>query len=131
MPDYLATPLAVLASTVVALTFAALGVFKLDFLFKRFNGPDGPGAGVLIILVAVNIAVPGFIAVASILVNLRRRTSWQTPTIAFASCIVLIRMLGPFDVQFAPFMLCSGALAWVASCWFLRRKEIASPEHVL
>jgi hypothetical protein len=131
MPTYFAVPLAVLASAAVASALAALGVFTLDFLLKKFDGPEGPGAGVLVILVALNIAVSAFIAVVSILVNLHHRTSWPTPTFAFAFCIVLVRMMGPFDVQFAPFMLGTGATVWLVSCWFLRRKGVSSPEHVI
>jgi ABC-type transport system involved in cytochrome c biogenesis permease component len=120
IPQYFALPLAFLASALIATVLAAL---------KAFNGPDGPG--VLVILVALNIAVPGFIAAASILVNAHHRSSWRVPAMAFLMCIVLIRLLGPFEVRFAPFMLGTGAGAGAVSCWFLRRKEIASPKHAL
>jgi hypothetical protein len=131
VPTYFAVPLALLASAVVALALSALAVSTLDFLFKKFDGPEGPGAGVLMILIALNIAVSAFIAVVSILVNLHHRTSWPTPTLAFVLCIVLIRIMGPFDVQFAPIMLGTGAIVWLVSCWFLRRKGISSSEHVI
>jgi len=130
MPQYFALPLAFLASASIAIALSALGVFTTDFLLKEFSGSDGPGAGVLVVLIALNIAVPGFIAFVSILVNLHHRSSWRIPTIAFLLCIVLIRMLGPFDLQFAPFVLGTGAVAWIGSCWFLRRKEVVSPKHV-
>jgi ABC-type transport system involved in cytochrome c biogenesis permease component len=122
IPQYFALPLAFLAFALIATVLAAL---------NAFNGPDGPGAGVLVILVALNIAVPGFIAAASILVNAHHRSSWRVPAMAFLMCIVLIRLLGPFEVRFAPFMLGTGAGACAVSCWFLRRKEIASPKHAL
>jgi len=66
-----------------------------------------------------------FIAVVSILVNLHHRTSWRVSTLAFAFCIVSIRVMGPFDIQFAPFVLGIGSVAWLAGCWFLRRKGVA------
>src|SRR6266700_3587196 len=127
LPEYFAPPQAVVVAAVIASALAALGVLTLDFLFKRFNGPDGPDAGVLIILVAVNIAVATFIALVSTLVNLHHRTSWRVPTLAFAFCIVLIRTMGPFDIQFAPFVLGGGAVVCLVSCWFLRKKGITQP----
>jgi len=131
MPDYLAVPLAVLGSVVVALALAALGMFTLAFLLNKFDGPEGPGAGVLVILVVLNIAVSAFIAIVSIFINLHHRTSWLTPTLAFALCIVLVRMMGPFDIQFAPFMLGTGMIVWLVSCWFLRRKLSGPPDYVI
>jgi hypothetical protein len=130
MPQWIAVPLAFLVSATTAIGLAALGVFATDFLLKEFSGPDGPGAGVLVILVALNIAVSAFIASVSILVNFHHRSSWRIPTIALLVCVVLVRLLGPFDVRFAPFTLGTGAITCFVSCWFLRRKEVASPKHV-
>lgn len=130
MPGYYAIPVAVLASALASVILAALGVVFTDFLLNKYHA-DGPGAGVLVILVALNIVVPTFISVVSILINLHHQTSWLTPTLAFVLCVILIRMLGPFDVQFAPFMLSTGLLACLITCWFLRRREVSLPEHVL
>jgi hypothetical protein len=126
MPIYFAVPLAILFSAMLAIVLAVFSVFLLGFLLKRFNGPDGPGAGVLVLLVALNVAVMTFIGLVSILTSLHHKTSWLTPTAAFATCIVLVRMMGPFDIQFAPFMLGTGLSIWLVSCWFLRTKESAS-----
>lgn len=125
MPEYLAIPLAVMASAVVASALGVLGAFAVDFLFTKLSGFDGPGAGVLLIVVVLNIAVSAFIATISILVNLHHRSSWRVPTLTFGSCIVLIRLLGPFDIRFAPFVLGTGAVTCLVSCWFLRGKRIA------
>jgi hypothetical protein len=131
LPLYFALPLAFLASAIIAMTLAALGVFTTEFLLNEFNGPDGPAAGVLVILIALNIAVPAFVALVSILVSLHHRSSWRIPALAFLFCIVLIRMLGAFDFQFAPFVLGTGAVACLVSCWLLRGKEHPLPKHVV
>ncbi len=123
MPNYFAMPLAFLASVVVASVLAAVGAALTDFVFSR-RGLDGPGAGVLLILIVLNVAVSAFITSISIFVNLHHRTSWRAPTLAFAFCIVLIPMQGPLDIQFAPLVLGVGAVTWLASCWVLRRKPL-------
>jgi hypothetical protein len=66
LPLYFALPIAFLASAIMAMALAVLGVFATEFLLNKFNGPDGPGGGVLVILIALNIAVPGFISLNSI-----------------------------------------------------------------
>jgi hypothetical protein len=139
MPGPFAVPLAVLASGVGALALAALGVLMLDFLLERFHRPgglEGPGAGVLAILVALNIAVSAFVAMVSVLVNLHHRTSWPTPTLAFAFCSVMVGVWAPFrmdvrDLLFEPFVLGTGAISWLASCWLLRRRLSTHSKHVI
>ena len=85
----------------------------------------------LLILLTLNIAVSAFIALVVILVNLHHRTSWLTPTLAFASCVVAVRAMGPFDIQYAPFMLGTGTVVSLVSCWFLRTKRGTFPENVI
>lgn len=130
MPSYLAMPVAVLASATIALALAALGVSSLYILLQRLgsDGTDGPGGGVLLILVALNIAVSAFVAIVSTLVNFYRPTSWLTPTVAFAACSVVVGIWAPFrfdveDMFFAPLVLGTGAIAWLTSCWFLHRRS--------
>ncbi len=135
-PAYFAVPLAVLASAVGAFTLSGLAVFTVEFLLKRYDGPEGPGAGVLLILVALNVAVPTFITVVSILVNLHHGTSWLTPTLAFAFCSVIVGVWAPFradveDLLFLPFVLGTGAVTCLVSCWLLRRKLSSHSQHVL
>ena len=129
IPNYLALPLAFLASAVIALALAALGAVTAGFLLVKLDGADGPGAGVLVILTFLNIAVSAFIGSTSILANLHHRTSWRIPAVAFVLCVILVRALGPFDLRFAPFMLGTALLVCLLSCWSLRRKEVATTEH--
>jgi hypothetical protein len=118
---------------ITALAFGAGAAFLTSFLLEKFGGPMDIGGGILVILIGLNAAVPAFIGAFTILVSCHHRTSWRTPTAAFALCIVAIRMLGAFDIQFAPFMLGTGALAWIVSCWLLRNKKRRGParEHVV
>ena len=126
MPTYIAIPLAILLAAVLAVGLAGLSVFLLDALLTKFKGPDALGAGVLVILVALNVAVMTFISLVSILVGLHHKTSWLTPTVAFVTCICLVRMMGPFDFQFTPFLFGTGLTVWLVSCWFLRIKQNSS-----
>jgi hypothetical protein len=136
MPAYFAVPLALLASAVAAVALVALGVLTLDFLLEKFHVADGPGAGVLIVCAIPNIAVPVFVACFSILINWHHTTSWRTPTVAFALGATLVGVWAPFrmdvnDFLFAPFVLGTGAVAWIVSCWLLHRKLNANSEHVI
>ena len=126
LPVYEAVPLAVLCAAVGAVVLTTVGVATLDFFLT-----DGLGEGVLIVLVAVNIAVSAFTGFVSVLVNVHHPTSWRTPSLAFAFCAALLWAVEPFDIQFAPFMLGTGAIVWFVSCLFLRRKGAPSPTHVL
>jgi len=98
---------------------------------EKLDGPPGIGGGVLVILVAVNTAVPVFIAVFTALINWHSPASWRTPTLAFIFCVAAIRAMGSFDIQFAPFMLTTGAIVWLACCWLLHRKRAQPTEHAL
>lgn len=132
MPDYIAVPLALLASAVAAAALAALGVFTLVVLLQRFEGPDGPAAGVLLVVAMLNIAVPTFVSCFSALVHSHHVTVWQAPTFAFVLCVTLTFMWMPFAITFAPIVLGTGAVAWLGSCWFLRRRKLnAHSEHVI
>ena len=132
MPIYFAGAAAVLISAVIAGALAIAGSLALDFAFRKVGAQlDGLGAGVLFILVALNIAVGVFVAVISVLINLHHRTDWKTPTLAFVFCGVLIRVIGPFDIQFSPFLLGIGAVVCLACCWFLRRRGLEETANVL
>jgi len=123
---YIAMPIAAVVSAIVAMGLAVLSVYTAGFLLGKFDGPDGPGAGVLVILVALNIAISVFIAGFTLLVNLHRPTSWRMPTFAFVLSIGLVRLMGPFDIRFAPFMLGTGAIVWAICCWLLHRRSVAT-----
>jgi hypothetical protein len=120
-------------AVVAALGGGAAAAYLTSFLLEKFGGPQDIGGGILVILIGLNTAVPLFISVFTILVSCHHRTSWRTPTAGFALCIVAVRMMGAFDIQFAPFMLGTGALAWILSCWLLRNKKSKGPaqEHVV
>lgn len=126
----IAVPIAALISVALAIGLAVAGIHASGFLLREFGGPVGPGAGVLVILVAMNIAVSAFIALFAALVNLHRTTTWRTPTFAFVLCICLVRLMGPFNIQFAPFMLGTGAIAWAVCCWLMHRRS-ATASNVL
>jgi ABC-type Fe3+-siderophore transport system permease subunit len=130
-PVCFAVLLAVVASAVVASALGALGAFTLVFLLQRLQGPDGPMAAVLLVCTALNIAIPAFVSCFSVAFNWHHSTSWRAPTFAFALCAILARIWFPFEIVFAPFVLGTGAIAWLLSCWFLRRKLSADSEHVI
>jgi hypothetical protein len=131
MPDYFAAPLAVLVAAVVALTLAALGALTLVFLLQRFDGPDGPMAGLLLVCTALNVAIPVFVSCFSVLFNWHHSTAWRAPTFAFALCAILTRIWFPFQIAFAPVVLGTGAIACLFCCWFFRRKVSAPSENVI
>ena len=132
MPDYVAAPLALAASAVVALTLAVLGAVTLVFLLGRFNGPGDLGDAILAwFRAAPSISVLAFVPCFSILINWHHATSWRTPTFAFALSAILVwvwaRDFGGIGlVWYLP-----GAIAWLVSCWLLRRKLNAHSEHVI
>ncbi len=132
MPAYLAVPLALLASAVVALTLAALGAATLNFVLGKFHGPGDLGDGILAwFFVAPSIAVLAFVSCFSILINWHHPTSWRAPTFAFALGAILVwGWAHDFGgIRIAPFV--PGAIAWLVSCWLLRRKVSAHSEHVI
>ena len=131
LATYVAVPCCIVISLCAATAAGIAGVFITDFLIKRLDGPVGLGGGVLIILVALNLAVPAFIAVFTATINLHHETSWRTPTVALLVCIAMLRSMGPFDIQFAPFMLSTGAIACLVSCWLLHRSKNPDPKHVI
>ena len=132
MPDYLAVPLALLASVVVALMLAALGAVTLDFLLERFHRPGDLGDAILVFFFAVpSVAVFGFVFCFSVLINRHHATSWRAPTFAFALSAVLVWVWAHDfgGIGFAWYL--PGTIAWLVGCWLLRRKVSAHPEHVI
>jgi hypothetical protein len=117
----------------VPLPFSGIGAaFVADFFVEKFvgYGPFGTG-GILVVLAMLNVAVSLFLGTFTSLISRHHPTSWLSPTLAFAFCIVLIRLLGPFSIRFAPFMLGTGAVAWLICCWLLRKKGSRESEHVV
>jgi hypothetical protein len=132
MPDYFALPLALLASGVAALVLAALGAATLYFILGRFHRADDLDDAILaFFFVTPSIAVLAFVFCFSILVNWHHKTSWRTPTFAFAlgGTLVWVWPLDPGGIGFPWYA--PGIVAWLVSCWILRRKGISSTEHVL
>jgi hypothetical protein len=132
MPVYLAVPLVLLASAVVALTLAAFGAVALDFLIGKFHRPGHLGDAMLVFFFAApSIAVLAFVFCFSILINWHHATSWRAPTFAFASGAILVWVWAHDfgGIGFPPFV--SGTITWLLSCWFLHRNASAHPEHVI
>ena len=129
-PLPLAIAIAIVGAALSSLVCGAAAVFLTDLLLiDKFDGPTGLGGGILVVLVALNTAVPAFIVTLTLLVNWHHQTSWLAPTVAFVSCVLAIRALGTFDIQFAPFVLTTGLLAWIVSCWIVRKKRKPVSEH--
>jgi len=123
MPAYFAVLLALLASAVAAVTLAAVGTATLIFLLGRFHRSDDLDDAVLgFFFVAPSIAVFAFVSCFSILVNWHHATSWRTPTFAFVLGSILV-WVWPLDFGGAGFAwYMPGTVAWLVSCWLLRRR---------
>ena len=132
MPVYLAIPLALLVSAVAALTLAVLGEATLVFLLGKIHGPGDLGDAMLAFFCAApSIAVLAFVSCFSILVNWHHATSWRTPTFALALGAILV-WVWPLDFGGAGFAwYLPGTVAWLVSCWLLRRKVSAHSDHVI
>jgi len=132
MPDYFAVPLALLTPAVVAVMLAALAAVMLVFLLGKFHRPGDLGDATLaFFFVAPSIAVLAFVSCFSILVNWHHAASWRTPTFAFVLGAILV-WVWPLDfggIGFAWYM--PGTVAWLVSCWLLRRKVSAHSDHVI
>jgi hypothetical protein len=133
MPGYLAVPLALLASGVVALAFALVGAYALNFLFgKLFQNQDALGYAITaFFLAAPGIGLLAFVFCFSVFINWHHATSWLTPTFAFALGTILVWLWardfgGVGFVWYLP-----GTTAWLISCWFLHRRSIPHSKHVL
>jgi hypothetical protein len=116
MPFYFAMSLAFLVSAVVALTFAALGATVLDFFLGKFHRPDDLGDAILAAFFAApSIAILGFVACSSVLINRHHAISWQVPTFAFALSASLVwAWAHDFGgISFAWYM--PGIMTWLGS----------------
>jgi ABC-type proline/glycine betaine transport system permease subunit len=130
MPEYLATPLALLVSAVLALTLAALGATTLDFLLGKFQRSDDlDNAITAFFFAAPSIAVLAFVFCFSILSNWHHATSWRAPTFAFALGSSLLWLWTHDWIGFAWYV--PGTFAWLVSCWLCHRRSISHSEHVL
>jgi hypothetical protein len=131
-PVYLAVPLAVLASAVVALTVADLGAFAPAFLLGKFHPPGDLGDVIdAFFFAAPSIAVFAFVFCFSILVKWHHATSWRAPTFAFASGAILVWLWAHDFGGMAPAWNIPGTIAWLLSCWLLHRNARAHPPHVI
>lgn len=132
MPAYLAVPLALLISTVVALALATLGAMAVDSMLDKFHGRADLGDSFLAFFYAgPAIALLGFVSCFSVLMKWHHATSWRAPTFAFAVGAILVWVwangLGGIGLAwYVP-----GTIAWLLSCWFLHRHASAHPQHVI
>jgi hypothetical protein len=132
MPVYLAIPLVLLVSAVAALTLAVLGGATLVFLLGKIHEPGDLGDAMLAFFCAApSIAVLAFVSCFSILVNWHHDPSWRAPTFAFALSAVLVWVWAHDfgGIGFAWYV--PGTIAWLVSCWLLRRKLSSPSEHVI
>jgi hypothetical protein len=132
MPAYLALPLTLLASTVVALALAVVGVVTVDSLLDEFRGRSDLGNSFLAVFYAgPAIALLGFVSCFSILMNWHHATSWRAPTFAFALGAVLVWVWAHDfgGIGFAWYL--PGILAWLLSSWLLSRNASVHTEHVI
>jgi hypothetical protein len=133
MPAYVAVPLALLASAAVALAFAVVGAYTLNFLLgKLFQNQDALGYAITaFFLAAPGFAILAFVFCFSALISWHHTTSWRTPTFALALGAILVwtwaRDFG--GIGFAWYV--PGTVAWLVSCWWLYRKASTHPQHVL
>jgi hypothetical protein len=130
IPALAAIIVALMISLLGAIAGGALSAAGAGFLFVRADDPFGV-TGIIPILVGLNVAVPLFVAVFAFLINRHYPTSWRSPTFAFGLCILALWLVEPFSIRFAPFMLGTGAIVWLTSCWLLRKKGRSTSPHVV
>jgi hypothetical protein len=117
-PEYLAVPLALMASVLFALALATIGAYTFDLLLGKIHGPGDLGDAMLAFFdVAPSIAVLAFVVCFSFLVNWHHKTSWRTPTFAFLLVGILV-WVWPFDFGGGSYVwYIPGTPAWLVSCW--------------
>jgi len=131
LPGIFATVLAVLISVCAATGLAALAAFILGFTLQTPEGASGPGVGVVVVCSIPIVAIPTFVAALSALIHLHHPTSGLTPSLAFAICAILTWWWMPFGLTFAPVLLGTGAIAWLISCYLLRKRGGSTPDHAI
>src|SRR5260370_13308353 len=132
MPDYVAAPIALVASAVVALALVVLAEVTVVFLLGKIHGPGDLGDAMLAFFdAAPSIAVLAFVSCFSILVSWHHATPWRTPTFAFVLGAILV-WVWPLDFAGSGFSWYTpGVVAWLISCWLLRRKVTVHSDHVI
>jgi hypothetical protein len=136
-PSVGAVLLAAMTAACVAVVSALLVALPIGYLVLRREGEPSIGGSILALLAVPNVAIPVFVVVCSLLINLHHRTSWRTPTLAFlVAAVVLIWLLVPFGIKSAPVQallgtsLGTGAVAWLVSVMLLKKGKSA-PEDVI
>jgi hypothetical protein len=133
MLNYLAVPIALLASGVLSLALAVLITIPLDFMVEKLLHRESElGISLLVwFCAAPSLAVLIFVSCFSIVTNWHHATTWRTPTFAFALGTISLwswaRNFG--GIGFAWYV--PGIVAWLVCCLILRRKGISSTGHVL
>ena len=133
MSAYLAAPLALLASAVVALAFAIVCAFTLNFVLgKLFRNNDALGYAITaFFLAAPGSALLAFVFCFSVFINWHHAASWRAPTFAFALGAILVWIWAHDFGGIGLVWYVPGVLAWLVSCWFLHKSESVQPHHVL
>ena len=130
IPGYFAVPAALLASAVLALTLAVLGAVAFDSFLGIIHGVGELGDGILAFFyVGPSIAVLVFVSCFAVLINSHHATSWRAPTFAFAMGAILVWVWAQDWIGFLPFI--PGVIAWLLSCWLLRRTPSIHPQHAI
>lgn len=132
MPDYLAVPLVLLVSALVALALAVFGGIVVDSFLDWLRGSADLGHSFLAFFYAApGIGLLAFVLCFSVFINWHHATSWLTPTFAFALGTILV-WLWARDFGGVGFLwYLPGTAAWLISCCFLYRRSIFHPKHVL
>jgi hypothetical protein len=131
IPDYLAAPLALVVSAIMALALAVLGGVVVDSGLDGLRGSANLGRSFLAFFYAApGIGLLAFVFCFSGFINRHHATSWLTPTFAFALGTILVWLWarGFGGVRFAWYL--PGTIAWPVSCWLLHRKSISHSEHL-
>ena len=128
-PPYVALPFAAIASLILSgIAYLGFAYFSETVLTKIHS--IGLGDAIAIVLLGVpGVTIPVFVVSITTLVNLYRRATWRTPTLALGFCALVVifsaRPLSGFNVPSIGIlmMLATGIIAWIACCWFIRPKD--------
>jgi hypothetical protein len=132
IPDYVAIPLALVVSAVMALALAVLGAVAVDSFLDGLQGTADLGHSFLAFFFAAPcIALLAFIFCFSTFVSWHHTASWLIPTFAFALGTILVWFWASDFGGIGFVWYLPGTTAWLICCWFLPRRSIFHSNHVL